>query len=197
MFVSPPAPSVAPNCCDLDSFLHICVSLMLTTSARLIFQTEPILLRAVYRYICVNMCTNIAERLQGFSNWIIVSWKELLSFLFLVRPFSAGGFQMITESWKEISFSKPSFFFLIFRNRSNHEFHRVSQKNLELILSTVQRAVVPEQACNRVLERVCCTLSLWFLSCILTALKCVGCLSLQTNQCLHIHLCIYYSEVLF
>lgn len=62
----PPVPSVAPNCCDLDSFLHICVSLMLTTSARLIFQTEPILLQAVYRYICVNTCTNITERLQGF-----------------------------------------------------------------------------------------------------------------------------------
>lgn len=73
MFVSLPVPFVASDCCDLDSFLHICVSLMLTTSARLIFQTEPILLRAVYRYICVNMCTNITERLQVFSNWIIVS----------------------------------------------------------------------------------------------------------------------------
>lgn len=49
-----------------ERLLHICVSLMSTTSARLIFQTEPVLLPAVYRCLRVNTCTKMTERLQFF-----------------------------------------------------------------------------------------------------------------------------------
>ena len=86
-------PYVAPNCCVIWTAFAYCVSLMLTTSARLIFQTEPVLLQAVYRCICINMCTKITKRLQFFSNWIIMSWEEsYCEFLFLVRLFYAECF---------------------------------------------------------------------------------------------------------
>ena len=73
--------------------LHICVNLLLTTSARLIFQTEPILLQAVYRYICVNICTKFTERLRFFLIGLLDLEKKItVSFYSLLGYFLQDGF---------------------------------------------------------------------------------------------------------
>lgn len=86
-------PYVAPNCCVIwTAFAYLCQFNVDHKCQTDFFQTEPILLQAIYRYICVNICTKFTERLQ-FFNWIITSWKEsYCEFLFFVRLFSAGCF---------------------------------------------------------------------------------------------------------
>lgn len=73
--------------------MHICVNLMLTTSARLIFQTEPVLLQAVYRYISVNICTKFTERLQFFLIGLLdLEKKVTVSFYSLLGYFLQDAF---------------------------------------------------------------------------------------------------------
>lgn len=82
---------------------------MLTTSARLIFQTEPVLLQAVYRCICINMCTKITKRLQFFLIGLLCLEKKVtVSFYSLLGCFMQNDFNSCRQLKGNRFFSKPS-----------------------------------------------------------------------------------------
>lgn len=65
---------------------------MLTTSARLIFQTEPILLQAVYRYICVNICIKVMIQFFFLIGLLSLEKKVTVSFYSLLGYFLQDAF---------------------------------------------------------------------------------------------------------
>lgn len=65
---------------------------MLTTSARLIFQTEPILLQAVYRYICVNICIKVMIQFFFLIGLLSLEKKVTVSFYSLLGSFLQDAF---------------------------------------------------------------------------------------------------------
>lgn len=83
---------------------------MLTTSARLIFQTERILLQAVYRCICVNTCTKITERLQFFLIGLLRLEKEVtVSFYSVLDYFLQDAFNWCRQLKGNRFFFKAQF----------------------------------------------------------------------------------------